>query len=141
LARFPSSPEELTKSLTSLWTEYSGTQPTTARTEVRGDVVTCVLIDAVEDFNLSMNDQCINAAQTADTVRGVGKLTPADYKRDAVAAVARLTHRRVVSFMSSHDRDTDVATEVFTLEGSAANDAPRSRREPETVHSPPPPRA
>jgi hypothetical protein len=58
------------------------------------------------------------AAQTRDTVRGVGKLTPAAYKQEAVAAVVRVTRQRVVSFVSSHDRDTDVATEVFTLEPS-----------------------
>ncbi len=64
------------------------------------------------------------APQTGDTVRGVGKLTPAAYKREAIAAVARLTRQRVASLVSSHDRDTDVATEVFTLEPSFKRGAP-----------------
>jgi hypothetical protein len=64
------------------------------------------------------------APRTRDTVRGAGKLSPAAYKREAVAAVVRLTRQRVASFVSSHDRDTDVATEVFTLEPSFKRGAP-----------------
>jgi len=112
-------PAELTKSLVSLWTQYAGKAPSRARTEIRGNVVTCVLVDAVGDYNRSTV-----ASQTRDTVRGVGKLTPATYKREAVAVVVRLTRQRVASFISSHDRDTDVATEVFTLEPSLGRGAP-----------------
>jgi uncharacterized protein YbcI len=112
-------PAELTKSLVSLWTHYAGQAPSRARTEIRGNVVTCVLVDAVADYNRSMT-----APQTRDAVQGVGKLTPAAYKREAVAAVVRLTRQRVASFVSSHDRDTDVATEVFTLEPSFSRGAP-----------------
>jgi hypothetical protein len=36
---------ELTKSFVSLWTQYAGKQPTNARTEIRGNVVTCVLVE------------------------------------------------------------------------------------------------
>ena len=119
-ARLPNGlPAELTKSLVSLWTQYAGRAPSNARTEVRGNVVTCVLVDAVGDYNRSMV-----ARQARDTVQGVGKLNPAAYKREAVAAVVRLTRQRVASFVSSHDRDTDVATEVFTLEPSFNRGAP-----------------
>ena len=114
---------ELTRSLVALWTQYAGKRPTNARTKIRGNVVTCVLVDSVGDFDRSMI-----ASQTHDTLRGAGKLTPAGYKRDAVAAVVRLTRQRVVAFVSSHDRDTDVATEVFTLEPSLSRGAPRGER-------------
>jgi uncharacterized protein YbcI len=118
--RLPSGlPAEITRSLVSLWTRYAGKPPTTARTEVRGNVVTCVLVDAVGDYNRGMA-----AAQTRDTVAEIGKLTTATYKQEAVAAVVRVTRQRVVSFISSHDRDTDVATEVFTLEPSLGRGAP-----------------
>ena len=115
----PGMPAQITKSLVSLWTQYAGRAPTNARTEIRGNVVTCVLVDAVGDYNRSMI-----APQTPDTARGEGKLTAAAYKRDAVAAVVRVTRQRVASFLSSHDRDTDVATEVFTLEPSLKRGAP-----------------
>jgi hypothetical protein len=39
----------------------------------------------------------------------------------------KLTRQRVASFVSSHDRDTDVATEVFTLEPSLSRGAPPRR--------------
>jgi hypothetical protein len=120
-ARLPNGlPAEITKSLVSLWTQYAGRAPQgNARTEIRGNVVTCVLVDAVGDYNRSMV-----ARQTRDTVQGVGKLTPAAYRREAVAAVVRLTRQRVASFVSSHDRDTDIATEVFKLEPSFNRGAP-----------------
>ena len=121
MTALPTLSGELTESLTSLWTRYAGKRPSNGRTEVRGNVVTCQLIDAVSDFDKSMS-----APQTRDSVRGAGKLSPADYKRDAVAAVVGLTRQRVASFVSSHDRDTDVATEVFTLEPSLRNGRPRS---------------
>lgn len=120
---FPNLSAELTESLTSLWTRYAGKRPTSARTEIRGNVVTCQLIDAVGDFNKSMV-----APQTRDSVRGVGKLSVAGYEREAVAAVCGLTRQRVMSLMSSHDRETDVATEVFTLEPSLGKGRPRSLR-------------
>jgi hypothetical protein len=112
-------PAELTKSIVSVWTQYAGNPPTSARTEIRGNVVTCVLADAVGDYNQSMM-----APRTHDTVRGVGELSPAAYKRDAIAAVVRVTHQSVASFVSSHDLDTDVARETFTLEPSFNRGAP-----------------
>jgi hypothetical protein len=132
-ARLPSGlPAELTKSLVSLWTRYAGRAPTDARTEVRGNVVTCMLIGAVGDYNRRMSAR--RAPETA------GQLTPAAYKREAVAAVVRLTRQRVASFVSSHDRDTDVATEVFTLEPSLNRGAPElaDRRFVEAVRLPTP---
>jgi len=120
---FPNLSAELTKSLSSLWTRYAGERPTNVRTEIRGNVVTCQMIDAVGDFNKRMI-----APQSGDTVAGVGKPTLAQYKRDAVATVVGLTRQRVTSFMSSHDRDTDVATEIFTLEPSLRKGRPRSLR-------------
>ena len=54
MTRFPGMVAELTTSLTSLWTRYAGTPPTNARTEIRGNVVTCVLTDGVGAFNERM---------------------------------------------------------------------------------------
>jgi hypothetical protein len=120
--RLPASlPDRISGAFGSLWTKYAAEEPSAVRTEIHGNVVTCRLVDAVGVFNRSMI-----APQTRDTVRGVGKLTAADYKRDAVAAVGRLTRQRVASFVSSHDRDSDIATEVFTLMPSLQMGRPRS---------------
>ena len=112
-------PAEITKSLVSLWTQYAGKRPTHARTEIRGNVVTCVLVDAVGDFNKSMI-----APQAGDTVRGDGKLTAGGLQAGRHNGGRQSTRQRVESFLSSHDRATDVATEVFTLEPSFTRGAP-----------------
>lgn len=130
---YPTLSTELTESLSSLWTRYAGKRPSSGQTEIRGNVVTCVLADAVGDFNRSMI-----APQGGDSVRGIGKLSSAAYKRDAVAAVTRVTRQRVASFLSSHDRDTDVATEIFTLEASLSRGAPRAERRLRQASLPPP---
>jgi uncharacterized protein YbcI len=121
MTALPTLSTELTESLSSIWTRYAGRRPINGRTEIRGNVVTCQLIDAVGAFNRSMI-----SPQARDSVRGAGKPTMADYKRDAVAAVVGVTRQRVMSLVSSHDRDTDVATEVFTLEPSLGKGRPRS---------------
>jgi uncharacterized protein YbcI len=120
----------VSRALGSLWTEYADKRPSEVRTQIRGNIVTCTLIDAVGVFNRSMV-----APQTHDTVRGVGTLTRAGYRRDAVAAVVRLTRQRVTSFVSSHDQDTDVATEVFTLEPSLQKGHPKGGRPKGRPHS------
>ena len=103
----------LTESLSSLWAEYAGSRPDAPHTDIRGNTVTCVLPGAVGDFDLSMaNDR------SREVGEGPRRLTPATYRREAVAAVVGLTRQRVIGFVSSHDRDTDVATEIFTLEPS-----------------------
>jgi Na+-translocating membrane potential-generating system (MpsC) len=123
----PGLPTEITDAFVSLWTDYAGTPPTDARTEVHGNVVTCVLVDAVAAF-----DGRIGASQADDSIADAEKLTPADYKSEAVAAIVRLTRQRVSSFLSSHDGDTDVATEIFTLEPSLSRGRPRDSGEVST---------
>lgn len=118
-------PARLTSAFVTLWTEYAGRAPTNARTEINGNVVTCTLVDAVGEYNRAMTKP-----QARATVRGLGKLTPATYKREAVATVVRLTSQRVAMFVSSHDRDTDVATEVFTLEPSLRRGSPALANRP-----------
>jgi uncharacterized protein YbcI len=112
-------PAEISDALVSLWTQYAGKEPARARTEIRGNVVTCVLVDAVADFNRALT------APAQDTIIGNGALSAAEYKSEAVAAVVRATRQRVRSFISSHDTDTDVATEVFTLEPALGKGRPR----------------
>jgi uncharacterized protein YbcI len=37
-------------------------------------------------------------------------------REDAIAAIERLTERRVISFMSDHDVSTDTSVELFLLD-------------------------
>ena len=89
-----------------IWGKYSNGRPRSIQTEMHGDVVICRLFDAVGSFN-----EALSAPGSYLT-----RPTLADYKRDMIAAVVDVTHQQVKSFESSHDRHTDIATEVITLE-------------------------
>jgi hypothetical protein len=116
----PGLPAEVTASLRSVWRKYAAESPEEAETQIRGRVVRCVLQDAVSEF-----DKGMTAAAELDDDEAARRLTPNRYRREASAAVARVTKRRVMAFVSDHDADTDVATEVFILESP-----PHRRRAP-----------
>jgi hypothetical protein len=121
-------PAEITRSFASLWTRYAGDAPSDVRTELRGDVVTCVLVDAVDALDKRLARPSVREGP------GEGGPTLADYKLEAVETVVRLTRQRVAAFVSSHDRETDVATETFTLEPPPRR---RHRRAPGAGHARP----
>jgi len=101
-----SSTTRISEAIGRVWASYSPSRPSAVRTQINGDVVTCQLVDAVASFDRAV------AAPGSHLVRP----TLDTYKQDAIAAVVGVTRQRVTRLMSSHDRDTDVATEVFTLE-------------------------
>jgi hypothetical protein len=110
----------VTEALVALWVDHAGVSPTDAHTDIDGNTVTCVMVDGVSDFNIATD-------RTLDGYKPHGVATTlADYKREAVSEITRVTHQRVTSFLSSHDPDTDVATETFTLEASLRQGAPRA---------------
>ena len=102
---------EINDALVAIWSRYAGKRPIAARTEIRGNVVTCVLIDSLDDYDAGLAE-----AQNQSPAQGAIRRTDATYKSEAAATVADLMGRRVTSFISSHDRDTNAATEIFTLE-------------------------
>ena len=116
----PTLSADVTEALVALWLEYAGVSPTDAHTHIDGNTVTCVMVDGVSDFNIA-TDRTMEGYKP----HGVAS-TLADYKLEAVSEVTRVTHQRVTSFLSSHDPDTDVATETFTLEASLGRGAPRA---------------
>ena len=99
---------EITDALVAIWIRYAGKSPIDARTEIHDNVVTCVLVDAVSDYD--------SALERKSALSGGSKLTDATYKSEAAAKVADLMGRPVTSLISSHDLDTNAATETFTLE-------------------------
>jgi hypothetical protein len=128
---------QINTSFGQLWSRYAGVAPSAVRTELRGDIVTCVMVDAVEAFER----RTTGPPEPTDAPDADGSL--ADYKVEAVETITRLTRQRVSAFLSSHDLETDVATEIFELESS-----PRFRGPPVNSHdarlraeAAPPPRA
>jgi uncharacterized protein YbcI len=105
-------PARISSSLALVWRRYAGQRPTRVETAIQGTRISCVLPDSVQGFAQGM------AAPEPDDA---GKTTPpptmASYRRDAIDAVAKATRQRVMAFVSDHDADSDVATEVFILDG------------------------
>jgi uncharacterized protein YbcI len=98
---------EISNTMAALWTRYSGAGPSSTHTRIREDEVTVSLAGVVANFERRTAPD--GGAETAP-------LTLASYKREAQATVGRLTHRRVLSITTGHDRESDVAIDVFELE-------------------------
>jgi len=106
-------PADISSSLGSLWKQYSGERPADIQTVIRGTKIACVLKDAVGGFAASLS---LAAADETAPDPDARELTSSNYRHDAIQAVARVTHRRVMAFISDHDEKTDVATEVFIVD-------------------------
>ncbi len=117
--------QEITGALASLWTRHTGARPSDARTEIRGNVVTCVLTDAFDG-----DPGSDVATARVPTPGGTPEAAVAQYERDATAAVTRATRQRVRSLASGRDVESGRATETFVLEPSLGRGAPpRARTE------------
>lgn len=119
----PASPKDelaaqLTSSLSSIWRNHSGGKPSSATTELSTNSVKFVLEDAVSGIGAVDPDPDADA----DPDPGAGAdATPRSpnthgYKNDAIAAVRRITGRRVVGFVPKRNKKTDVATDTYLLE-------------------------
>src|SRR4051812_17546265 len=89
---------EITQAFVSLWTRYAGRRPAEARTEVRGNVITCVMVDAAGAAGEKTGASSADALDPRPSRRA--------YRREAVAAIVRLTRQRVASFVSRYDPET-----------------------------------
>src|SRR6266700_2975759 len=95
-----------------VWKRYAGRRPTDVETMVNGTRVACVLRDSVRGF-----DEAMAASGVDDDGKPLPVRTISGYEREAIEAVAKATRQRVVAFVSDHDRGTDVAKEIFILDG------------------------
>ena len=105
---------ELTKeiggSLASVWKRYAGVRPDDVDTVFQGNRVACVVTGAIDEF-----ERGIKGEREDEEAAGL-RLTAAGYKREASAAVAKHTRRRVMAVVSDHDADAGTSNEVFILE-------------------------
>ena len=101
-------PAEVTRSLSTVWKRYAASRPADVETRIIGNRVLCVVRDAVGDFQLGLSSQEATDGAARDLT---------SYRREASAAVAKATHRRVLAFVSDHDAKSDTATEIFLLDG------------------------
>jgi uncharacterized protein YbcI len=111
----PAMHAEISRALASVWNRYAGSTPADIKTTIRDARVKCVMNDAVADF-----DAGLDVASTQDIEAGGRRLTMYTFRREAMDAVTRITHRRVLAFVSNHDPKTNTATETFIIDSPPA---------------------
>ena len=97
-----------------LLNEYTGRGPTKARTAIDRDVITVVLQETMTKAERTLASN--GDAQFVLDMRHRFQLAMRD---DLVAAVERLSERKVIAFMSDNHIDPDMAVEIFVLEPQA----------------------
>ena len=90
--------------------EHTGRGPTRARTHLSGDLVAVVLQDNMTTGELSLIRDG-EQARVLDTRQAYQRTM----REDLVGAVASLTGREVIAFMSANHIDPDVGVEIFIL--------------------------
>ena len=90
--------------------EYTGRGPTRARTSIRDDVVVVVLQETLLKAERSLIED--NKAELVAHMRRSFQQT---MRADMSAAVAKLTGREVIAFMSDSHLEPDYSVEVFVL--------------------------
>ncbi len=102
----------VTSAMVRIYKEQFGRGPENARTYFAGpDVLICILADTLTPVERRMRE--MGEQQRLRDIRMMFQYAAEDKFR---AAVEQATERRVVSFMSAVDVDTDLASEIFVLE-------------------------
>lgn len=104
--------------------EYTGRGPTRARTTIGGgDTIVVTLRDS-----LTKAEKTLAGRGQALEVLAMRRAFQGTMREDLIAAVERLTGRRVEAFLSDNLHDPDVAVEIFLMapaDGDGARDASR----------------
>jgi uncharacterized protein YbcI len=104
---------DISRLVVRLVAEYTGRGPTKARTMIRDNVVLCVTED-----NMTKGERRLVQAGEEELVVTVRRKFQTTMHDDLVGGVELLTGRKVISFLSDHNAETDHAAEVFVLDGS-----------------------
>jgi uncharacterized protein YbcI len=96
--------------------EYTGRGPTRARTSIRDDVVVVMLQETLLKAEHSLVQD-----NKSDLVAQMRRSFQQTMRPDMSAAIAKLTGREVIAFMSDSHLEPDYSVEVFVL---APDEAP-----------------
>jgi uncharacterized protein YbcI len=102
---------QLSRAVVQIWHEYTGRGPTRARTTITEDLVVVLMADT-----LLKAEKNLAARGRSAEVLSMRRAFQETMKEDLVAAVEKLTGRRVAAFMSHNHIEPDLAAEVFVLE-------------------------
>lgn len=92
--------------------EYTGRGPTKARTTIRDNVALCMTED-----NMTKAERRLAQEGEGELVVTIRRRFQTSMRDDLVSGIELLTGRKVVSFLSDHNAETDHAVEVFVLDG------------------------
>jgi len=101
----------ISNAVVGLLSEYVGKGPTKARAIHSGKFVLCVLEDT-----MTKAERSLATDGKEDFVLSMRHAFQQTMREDFVAAVERLTGRKVVAFLSSNHVDPDLAAELFVLD-------------------------
>jgi hypothetical protein len=99
--------KEIARSLGGVWQDFAGQRPKSIEVEVGRDRVECVIDERAPAAQDGVDPEVVDDAGLSPHSTGYG------YR--ASAAVARITHRRVVGYIPKRDKENEVSTQVFVL--------------------------
>lgn len=102
---------EISNAVVRIFRDYLGRGPTKTRTSIRDNVVVVLLEDTLTKAEKTLAGQ----GQT-DAIHRMRRAFQGTMRKALSDAVAELTGRRVVGFMSDSQIDPDYSVEVFVLE-------------------------
>jgi uncharacterized protein YbcI len=108
---------EISRGVVSIYKEYLGRGPTSARTEVTEHTAITTLSNALTKAERSL----ILRGESA-TVREMRRKFQLAMRKDITELVEEVTGRTTASFLSDHDTENDVAIEVVVFAGALEAD-------------------
>jgi uncharacterized protein YbcI len=100
----------ISNAVVQIMAEYTGRGPTKARTSIRDDVIVVLMQDT-----LTKAERSLLKAGHEEFVLETRHRFQTTMRDDLVAAVERLSQRRVIAFMSTNHAEPDMAVEIFAL--------------------------
>lgn len=113
--------EAISAAMVELYADFYGHDRTRATTYINDKIVVCVL----ENILTEREDALIANGSRGEVIDG-RVCFQTDTEDEFTAAVERLTHRRVVAFLSANQTTPGVACELFFLDASALAAVPGS---------------
>jgi uncharacterized protein YbcI len=115
---------KISAAMVELYAAFYGHDRTTATTYINDNIVVCVL----ENILTEGEDELVAEGARGEVIDGRVAFQT-DTEDEFTAAIERLTHRRVVAFMSANQTTPGVACELFFLDASPLTDQIASARE------------
>jgi len=114
--------DAISAAMVELYAEFYGPGRTTATTYINDNIVVCVL----ENILTEREDILVATGGRGEVIDGRVAFQT-DTEDEFTAAIERLTHRRVVAFMSANQTSPGVACELFFLDAAPLAAQPELR--------------